>query len=439
MREGVRRVSEPIIRVENLGKKYLIRHQQQEPYTALRDVITNSVKSWGRTLVNGKEEKLENPSQEEFWALKDVSFEMKRGDVVGIIGRNGAGKSTLLKILSRITEPTCGRATIKGRVASLLEVGTGFHGDLTGRENIFLNGAILGMGKQEIRKKFDEIVSFSEVEKFIDTPVKRYSSGMYVRLAFGVAAHLEPEILIVDEVLAVGDTQFQKKCLGKMADISEQEGRTVFFVSHNLASVKTLCQQAILLESGHIVYQGDPHSCIEKYISNVSLHNVVELETDKIERHIKEYGTDLRIIKVKVESASENGMILFGTPITVKIVFKVNKPLIDVVWSFSLETLDSTRVVDCMSIQSILPTCFSEKGVYTSQGTLEVNPIRPGTYKLLIGAGTPQRGLDWLSETIKLVIYPKADNESSLLMTQPGLVWLNSTWTEATPMKTYKD
>src|SRR5882724_6157049 len=232
-----------IITVENLGKKYRIGHQQAGlgtaaiPYTALRDVLTDLAKNLFRR--NGKKaltSDLRSPTSEDFWALKDVSFEVKRGEVVGIIGRNGAGKTTLLKILSRITEPTEGRVTLRGRVASLLEVGTGFHPELTGRENIFLNGAILGMREREIRKKFDEIVAFAEVERFLDTPVKRYSSGMYVRLAFAVAAHLEPEILVVDEVLAVGDAEFQRKCLGKMESVS-RSGRTILFVSHNMSAI----------------------------------------------------------------------------------------------------------------------------------------------------------------------------------------------------------
>ncbi len=245
-------MSDSVILVENIGKKYIIGHQKQERYTALRDVITEKFKSFGRKLLSPVSEVIENQDEfEEFWALKDVSFEVKQGDRVGIIGRNGAGKSTLLKVLSRITEPTEGRISIKGRVASLLEVGTGFHPELTGRENIFLNGAILGMSRGEIKRKFDEIVDFAEVEKFIDTPVKRYSSGMYVRLAFAVAAHLEPEILIVDEVLAVGDAQFQKKCLGKMDDVSK-EGRTVLFVSHNIAAIKSLCNRGIWLQGGQI-------------------------------------------------------------------------------------------------------------------------------------------------------------------------------------------
>jgi len=253
-----------VIRVENLGKKYIIGHQKSERYTALRDVMANGAKSFGRKLLKPLGKRISDPAVEEFWALKDVSFEIKQGDRVGIIGRNGAGKSTTLKILSRITEPTCGRISIKGRVASLLEVGTGFHPELTGRENIYLNGAILGMSKLEIKRKFDEIVAFAEVEKFLDTPVKRYSSGMYVRLAFAVAAHLEPEILVVDEVLAVGDTQFQKKCLGKMGKVAN-EGRTVLFVSHNMSAIRTLCSSAIVLSKGQIICSGDINQCIATY------------------------------------------------------------------------------------------------------------------------------------------------------------------------------
>lgn len=232
----------PIISVEGLGKSYTIRHEGQTNYKSLREEIFKLPK---RLLQRN------NQNQEEFWALKDVSFDVMPGDRVGIIGRNGAGKSTLLKLLSRITEPTTGRITLRGRVASLLEVGTGFHPELTGRENIFLNGAILGMSRAEVRRKFDEIVDFAGVEKFLDTPVKRYSSGMYVRLAFAVAAHLEPEILIVDEVLAVGDAEFQKKCLGKMEDVGK-EGRTVLFVSHNMNAVQTLCNRCVLLKGGQV-------------------------------------------------------------------------------------------------------------------------------------------------------------------------------------------
>lgn len=255
-----------VIRVESLGKKYIISHQKRERYTTLRDLLTEGATSIGHKLLTPFGKRRPNPAVEEFWALKDVSFEIKQGDRVGIIGRNGAGKSTLLKILSRITEPTTGRIALKGRVASLLEVGTGFHPELTGRENIYLNGAILGMSRAEIKKKFDEIVAFAEVEKFLDTPVKRYSSGMYVRLAFAVAAHLEPEILIVDEVLAVGDAQFQKKCLGKMEEVGK-EGRTVLFVSHNMAAVRTLCSRSLVMKNGQLAIDSDTETATSYYLS----------------------------------------------------------------------------------------------------------------------------------------------------------------------------
>jgi lipopolysaccharide transport system ATP-binding protein len=250
--------SDVVIRAEGLGKKYVIGHQaERESYTLLRDVFGRTARGLARSardLVSGRA-MVAGDQVEEFWALKNLNFEIKRGEVVGIVGRNGAGKSTLLKILSRITEPSEGRVTIRGRVASLLEVGTGFHPELSGRENVYLNGAILGMSHAEIRRKFDEIVAFAEVEKFLDTPVKRYSSGMYVRLAFAVAAHLEPEILVVDEVLAVGDAEFQKKCLGKMQDVAG-EGRTVLFVSHNMAALENICNLGILL-SNHTVAKTD--------------------------------------------------------------------------------------------------------------------------------------------------------------------------------------
>jgi lipopolysaccharide transport system ATP-binding protein len=254
-----------VIRAHNVGKKYLITHQQRERYQALRDSLTavsSNVLHWmlGRRSPN----RLGHVSREQFWALEGVGFEIARGERVGIIGRNGAGKSTLLKVLSRITEPTTGRVAIRGKVASLLEVGTGFHPELTGRENIFLNGAILGMTKGEIRRKFDDIVAFSEIEKFLDTPVKRYSSGMYVRLAFAVAAHLEPEILIVDEVLAVGDAAFQKKCLGRMGEVSS-EGRTVIFVSHNMSAVRQLCDRAMVIDGGNKVFDGEVGDAISFY------------------------------------------------------------------------------------------------------------------------------------------------------------------------------
>jgi lipopolysaccharide transport system ATP-binding protein len=274
-------MSDIAIQVDNLGKLYRIGERQR--YKALRDTLSDALYApfrAGASLFNGhnghQSRASSRSSKNYIWSLKDISFEIKKGEAVGIIGRNGAGKSTLLKILSRITRPTEGRARIHGRVGSLLEVGTGFHPELTGRENIYLNGAIIGMKKKEIDRKFDQIVAFAEIEKFIDTPVKFYSSGMYIRLAFAVAAHLEPEILLVDEVLAVGDAAFQKKCLGKMGDVA-QEGRTVLFVSHNVAAIVALCQKAILLDSGAIIGKGASKKIVDQYlqgqerIRNVSL------------------------------------------------------------------------------------------------------------------------------------------------------------------------
>ena len=275
-------MSKNAIVVENLSKRYLIGHRISTGgnHATLRDVIGREISNFTRKaadVVRGRQV-VQGDEIEELWALKDVSFEVKEGEVLGVIGRNGAGKSTLFKILSRITEPTKGRVMLHGRVSSLLEVGTGFHPELTGRENIFLNGAILGMTQREIRKKFDEIVAFAEVEKFLDMPVKHYSSGMYVRLAFGVAAHLEPEILIVDEVLAVGDTEFQKKCLGKMDEVSRSHGRTVLFVSHNMDAVFKLCTRAMLFETGSIRAIGDVKTVVPSYLhSQSSSPRVVDL------------------------------------------------------------------------------------------------------------------------------------------------------------------
>src|SRR5262249_2178518 len=263
-------MSDIVISVENLSKRYLIGHETttRKHYIALRDVISREARNFarkaadffhGRQIVQGDE-------VEEFWALSGVSFEVRQGEVVGIIGRNGAGKSTLLKILSRITEPTSGRARLRGRVGSLLEIGTGFHPELTGRENIALNGAILGMTQRDIRRKFEEIVAFADLEKFIDTPVKRYSSGMYVRLAFAVAAHLEPDILVVDEVLAVGDLEFQRKCLGKMSEVAKT-GRTVLFVSHNQAALRTLCTHGIVLCGGQAGPKQNIVAALDEYLS----------------------------------------------------------------------------------------------------------------------------------------------------------------------------
>jgi lipopolysaccharide transport system ATP-binding protein len=319
-------MGDTIIKVENLGKCYRISHQgERQRYVALRDVLASKVKG---LFQHRKSETGNRKSVEDFWALKGVSFEIKQGEVVGIIGRNGAGKSTLLKILSRITEPTEGRITLRGRIASLLEVGTGFHPELTGRENIFLNGAILGMSRAEIKKKFDEIVAFAEVEKFLDTPVKRYSSGMYVRLAFAVAAHLEPEILIVDEVLAVGDADFQKKCLGKMENVSRREGRTVLFVSHNMKAIQTLCQTGIVLEAGRVKCLSTADEALQVYSESTEMQNIATFRVDDSRPSIS---------SVRVDSSElEQGNLIVD--IDFKSPFPLSPPIGGLVISSSLGT-----------------------------------------------------------------------------------------------------
>ncbi len=306
-------MNEPVIKVDSLGKKYFIGHQTEGGaipggFPTLRDRIMDTasrIKNKAVSAATGK--KTPDPTREEFWALKDLSFAIQQGDRIGIIGRNGAGKSTLLKLLSRITEPTTGEIILNGRVASLLEVGTGFHPELTGRENIYLNGAILGMNRAEIRRKFDEIVAFSEVGKFLDTPVKRYSSGMYVRLAFAVAAHLEPEILIVDEVLSVGDAVFQKKCLGKISDISTREGRTVLFVSHNMLAVKNMCQRVLWMEDGKLKQDGAPAEVVSNYLQA----NTASLQEQIWEDKATAPGNEsVRLHRLRVRAGEERPAML---------------------------------------------------------------------------------------------------------------------------------
>ena len=344
--------ADTIISVENLGKRYLLRHQQAR--ANLREALAAKATApfrWAvRQFFSGPttSSPVSNIA-EDFWALQDISFDIKRGEVVGIIGRNGAGKSTLLKILSRITDPTHGRVTLDGRVASLLEVGTGFHPELSGRENIFLNGAILGMGRVEIRRKFDEIVAFAEVEKFLDTPVKHYSSGMYVRLAFAVAAHLDPEILIVDEVLAVGDAAFQKKCLGRLAEVARGEERTVLFVSHNMAAVQQLCARCILLDGGRIVAVGDSRDICQEYFRRVGQNAAAPANSQGADCDMQ-----VRIVDDSGRSAQYWG---YGKPLRIEVVLNPKRPLwkpaIDVVFygdeGQRLMALFSDRFVECPS------------------------------------------------------------------------------------------
>ncbi len=331
-------MTEPIIRTENLGKKYKIRRfEGLSNYVALRDVLANGLRS-GFGLFNRKQSASTN--DDEFWALKDVNFQVNEGEVVGIIGRNGAGKSTLLKVLSRITEPTSGRVVLNGRVASLLEVGTGFHPELTGRENIFLNGSILGMTRREIARKFDEIVAFASVEKFLDTPVKRYSSGMYVRLAFAVAAHLEPEILVVDEVLAVGDTEFQKKCLGKMGEVASS-GRTVLFVTHQMQMLKKLCPRSLLFDRGQLLYDGPTEKALESY-SQLIMQSIEQRSSD-----LRITATDGSATITGCEIAPADGFdtIRTGGGITITISAEFAWPLTDPGFVVSIGTLEGIEIL----------------------------------------------------------------------------------------------
>ena len=400
-------MSDTVISVEGLSKSYLVGHQavRTERYETLRDTVTRGFRRFGRTamdMARGRQI-VAGDEVEEFWALKDLSFDIKRGEIVGVIGRNGAGKSTLLKVLSRITEPTQGRVRIRGRVASLLEVGTGFHPELTGRENIFLNGAILGMSQREIRNKFDEIVDFAEVEKFLDTPVKRYSSGMYVRLAFAVAAHLDPEILVVDEVLSVGDAEFQRKCLGKMKDVSSGQGRTVLFVSHNMPSVQQLCTSGLILSHGTALYRGSIEGAIAQYMSSLDQTSRQEL------RSRKDRDGDGRLRVVDVTFHNQDGthveVAICGQPLRVRI-------------HYESEFEGAVRPVDVAfnlrNSAGILLTCFAniqteavDMPVYGS-GYFEcvwpkVN-MRSGSYISTLFVGIEDQTADWLQNAFQLPV-----------------------------------
>jgi lipopolysaccharide transport system ATP-binding protein len=395
-------MSDIAIRVQELGKRYKL--GAPERYRTLRDTLADvftAPSRWFRRVPSA------SAGEQTFWALKDISFDVKQGDVVGIIGRNGAGKSTLLKVLSRITEPTAGQADIHGRVASLLEVGTGFHPELTGRENIYLNGAILGMKKAEIRRKFDEIVAFSEVEKFIDTPVKHYSSGMYVRLAFAVAAHLEPEILIVDEVLAVGDAAFQKKCLRRMGEVAN-EGRTVLFVSHNMTAVQSLCTRAILLRGGRVVADGPTHDTVVQYIG---MDNDGHSSSAELRDHPHRLGRNAdhaaRMTAVTLESEEEplSGELHMGGPLTIRVDFEsperpLKPPVLGVVIKTSLG-------VPVLGINNrILPAPPPAAGL--TQGSVvchfENIPLMPGRYLLDLYLGDSYVDLDIVQEAISFQV-----------------------------------
>jgi lipopolysaccharide transport system ATP-binding protein len=413
-------MSDIVIAAENLSKSYWVGHRSalRESYTALRDVIAREARNFARKtvdLVRGKQI-VQGDDVEQFWALRDVSFEVKRGEVLGIIGRNGAGKSTLLKILSRITEPDRGRVTLRGRVASLLEVGTGFHPELTGRENIFLNGAVLGMARAEIKAKFDEIVAFAEVERFLDTPVKRYSSGMYVRLAFSVAAHLEPEILVVDEVLAVGDAEFQRKCLGKMQAVSKG-GRTVLFVSHNMAAVRSLCSTVMMLDWGRLSERGPASDVTEAYLRQATKTVAYSLTTADIKRP-SNIEPRIRIIGFAI---NDGAPLLHGAIACFTFMFASDEGFADVAFAVGLCSQDGTRI---MSIDSDVPgeRITVAKGA-RGHATLSIDALHlaPATYLLDIGIRSGDTFmLDYLPGVMSITVLPGKLTPAVIAMRSSG-------------------
>jgi lipopolysaccharide transport system ATP-binding protein len=370
-----------VIAAEDLSKKYVIGHEQEHGYRTLRDVMTGAARRVGKRMLRpfNATNSTSNGHTEEFWALRDICFAVKQGEVVGIIGRNGAGKSTLLKILSRITEPTSGRVRIHGRVASLLEVGTGFHPELTGRENIFLNGAILGMARTEIRRKFDEIVAFAEIERFLDTPVKRYSSGMYVRLAFAVAAHLEPHILLVDEVLAVGDQAFQRKCLGKM-ESAALDGRTVLFVSHNMTVVSRLCNRVIWIDAGHINMSGDRNLVISEYLDN-GLKQRVSWEPESSSSGAFHYHS----VRVLPDAAAPSDSIASNSGVHVRFEYCVKGALPPGRLSFLVTNQEGTVVLTTSNTDSSTTSKRPwPRGRIISDCLIPAHLLAPGRYHVTI-------------------------------------------------------
>lgn len=380
---------ESVISIENLGKKYRLNHKRQEKYLTLRDLMVDKIRFFNQVFLKNENEEHSPQSTEDFWALKDISLNIEPGERVGVIGRNGAGKSTLLKVLSRITEPTSGVVRIKGKVASLLEVGTGFHPELTGRENIYLNGAILGMSREEINRKFDKIVDFAEVERFLDTPVKRYSSGMYVRLAFSVAAHLDTDILIVDEVLAVGDAGFQKKCMDTMQSVAKDTGRTVIFVSHNLGAVNELCTKAVLLQGGKIAAIGSTDNVIPKYLSTYKSHE---------NNHALEYNPLLPIYATKVylfdltDTATQS--IELGEDGLIEIYYTIKEPLNNVCVALMVSRLGSSLLYSYdIDVAQDLEIETRSPGEYLARIKLPLSNFKEGQYSIAVKFGVGQSNM----------------------------------------------
>lgn len=396
------------IKVENVGKLYRL----GEVGTG---TLSQDLKRWW-AIQRGKEDpfakvgetndRTKKGDSDYVWALKDVSFEVKQGEVLGIIGRNGAGKSTLLKLLSKVTQPTTGNIKIKGRIASLLEVGTGFHPDLTGRENVFLNGAILGMNKSEIRTKFDEIVDFAGVERYIDTPVKRYSSGMYVRLAFAVAAFLEPDILIVDEVLAVGDAEFQKKCLGKMGEVNEKEGRTILFVSHNMPVMQKLCNKGLLMNFGQIAFNGSMKTVLDKYLNQSIL---------KVNERLFEVDKNQVAGVLRVELTDENNNQIYEVPVgkkwVIKVYFLINRPVTEFICAVGI-----VNPLDVPLNTSWQKPLALQPGTYCAEFKQEDIVYATGRYKIHIGLSIGMKNFQHIPDAIDLHIVPVIDNVDETVM-----------------------
>ena len=419
-------MSDIAIQVENLGKQYRI--GQRERYKTLRDTLADAMSVPYRAIRNLRRSvDGSQPSNAFIWALKDVSFTIKSGEAVGVIGRNGAGKSTLLKILSRITEPTEGQARIHGRVGSLLEVGTGFHPELTGRENIHLNGAVLGMRRREIERKFDEIVAFAEVEKFLDTPVKHYSSGMHVRLAFAVAAHLEPEILLVDEVLAVGDAAFQKKCLGKMGDVAKT-GRTVLFVSHNMGAISRLCQRVFWLDEGRLLVNGDTEEVVGKYLtSTASAKGEMVWQHGIANPGINEFS--LLSVHVFNSEGKVTSNLDIRKPFFVEIRYRINEVLPYCRVGFLLSVFDGTAVFETYDADDEQYAGRRQPGEYTVRCEVPANLLNSGSYIISINVGMPNiKNLVFLEGALALNIEDTGAVGSHLDAKRNGIIRPKLRW-----------
>lgn len=420
------------IKIEHISKKYIIGLKQQSNHTSLRDVLTERAHQLYKTLrapLAGKSE--ERRQREEFWALKDISMTIDPGERIGIVGRNGAGKSTLLKVLSRITEPTEGRVTLKGRVSSLLEVGTGFHPELTGRENIYLNGAILGMGKREIKRKFDTIVDFAEIEKFLDTPVKRYSSGMYVRLAFAVAAHLESDILIVDEVLAVGDAGFRRKCMGRMESVAN-EGRTVFFVSHNMGAISEVCSRAVMLERGEKVKEGDVSDIISHYARLSASAASYEVEA-KDRSHQACSITNIRVLSAE---GTETGVYDINEAVTIDIEYEVYERIHGLQLALNLAR-NMVDVLHTFNTDDLGPTEWVAPGTYRARHQIPPMFLKGGTYSVSLAIGTSSELMQELVSAVQFEVEENSVNpiDKGFRKERPGVVISPGRWQQDVLLK----